>query len=345
MTIQRAVFVFIAIWTTIVLFPRCPAVANEMPASLAEPGDSGAVAPIPEEWRKAFSAIEPDPHPEKLTRDSHYWITDEQRHDLFRESIADSGGIFIGLGPDQNYLMAAWAKPEVLIPLDFDQAIVDLHYVFRVIFLNAPDAKAFIDMWQEENTAETRALLKEAYAEKSPSFRKGVLRAFKVGSRFVRRRLKRIVKKFGRLEVPTFLSDPKQYQFIVDMFRANRVFPVRGDLTATKTLRQLAEAAKKVGLPVRTLYLSNAEQYFKYTSDYRQNMFALPFDDRTKVIRTVGTKKPWTADGVYDYVCQTGDNFRAWLAHKKTFNVWTIVQARKVDKKTGFSRVTRVPED
>ncbi len=343
MKIQR--IASIAVCTTILGITSSGAVANEMPEALTAQGETGALAPIPEAWLKAFSAVEPDPHPEKLTRDSHYWVSDEQRHDLFREPIADSGGVFIGLGTDQNYLMAAWAKPEVLIPLDFDQAIVDLHYVFRVIFLNAPNPEAFIDMWKEENERATRALLKEAYANKSPAFQKGVLRAFKVGARFVRRRLSRIVKKFGRLEIPTFLSDQSQYQYIVDMFRTNRVFPVRGDLTATKTMRQVAEATKSVGLTIRTLYLSNAEQYFKYTADYRENMFALPFDDRTKVIRTVGTKKPWTADGVYDYVCQSGDNFRTWLAHKKTFNVWTIVQARKVDKKTGFSEVTSVPED
>lgn len=345
MKIQRIAPAALAACFTLFGMTASRTAANEMPESQAASSGAGSLDPIPEAWLKAFSAVEPDPHPEKLTRDSHYWVSDEQRHDLFRESIADSGGVFIGLGTDQNYLMAAWAKPEVLIPLDFDQAVVDLHFVFRAIFLNAPTPQAFIDLWQEKKEGETRALLKEVYADKSPAFRKGVLRAFKVGARFVRRRLNRIVKKFGRLEVPTFLSDQTQYQYIVDMFRTKRVFPVRGDLTATRTLRQVATAAKSVGLTIRTLYLSNAEQYFKYTAEYRENMFALPFDDRTKVIRTVGTKKPWTADGVYDYVCQTGDNFRTWLSHKKTFNVWTIVQARKVDKKTGFSRVTKVPED
>ena len=304
-----------------------------------------SLSPIAPEWAAAFSAVEPDPHPEKLTRDSHYWISDEQRHDLFREAIADSGGVFIGLGTDQNYLMAAWAKPEVLVPLDFDQMVVSLHYVFRVIFLNAPNPKTFEEMWAEESYKETRALLKAAYADKDERFQKDVLRAFKQGSKFVRRRLIRIRKVFGRLEIPTFMSDQAQYDYIVAMFKTNRVFPVRGDLTAVKTVRQVGDAARKCGLTIRTLYLSNAEQYFKFTDDYRQNMLSLPYDAKSMVIRTAGTKKPWTADGVYDYIVQDAENFKAWVSHKRTFNVWTIVAARTVDQKTGGSKVTKLPSD
>lgn len=293
----------------------------------------------------AFEGVEADPHPEKLTRDSHYWISDEQRHDLFREAIADSGGVFVGLGTDQNYLMAAWAKPEVLVPLDFDQMVVSLHYAFRVIFLNAKNPDEFTQMWSEDNFKVTRELIKQAYADKDERFQKDVLRAFKQGSKFVRRRIVRIKKTFGRLEVPTFLSDQSQYDFIVSLFRENRVFPVRGDLTAKKTVRQTGDAARKCGMSIRTLYLSNAEQYFKFTDDYRQNMLSLPYDAKTRVIRTAGTKKPWTADGVYDYIVQSSDNFKTWIQHKQTYNVWTIVAARTVDEKTGKSVVTKLPEE
>lgn len=292
----------------------------------------------------AFEGVEADPHPEKLTRDSHYWISDEQRHDLFREAITDSGGVFVGLGTDQNYLMAGWAKPEVLVPLDFDQMVVSLHYVFRVVFLNAKDPAAFTEMWSEDNYKTTRELVKQAYADKDAVFQRDVLRALKQGSKFVRRRIVRIQKTFGKLGVATFLSDQAQYDFIVRLFKENRVFPVRGDLTAVKTVRQVGDAARKCGMSIRTLYLSNAEQYFKFTADYRQNMLSLPYDAKTQVIRTAGTKQPWTADGMYDYIVQSADNFKTWIGHKNTFNVWTIVAARTVDKKTGKSEVTKLPD-
>jgi hypothetical protein len=309
------------------------------------PAGTDSIPLLPQACSSAFSNLEPDPHPEKLTRDSHYWISDERRHDLFRETIQNTGGVFVGLGTDQNYLMAAWAKPDIIVPLDFDQMVVNIHYVFRAIFLNADTPKAFIDLWSEEQYKTTKELLKQTYASRPEQFQTGILRAFKMGSKFVRRRLSRIARSFAKLGVPTFLTDQSQYQYIVDMFKANRVFPVRGDLTAQKTVKQVGDATRKCGLSIRTLYLSNAEQYFKYSQDYRDNMLSLPFDDKTNVIRTAGTKKPWTADGVYDYITQTGENFRKWISHKQTYNVWTIVQARTVDKKNGFSRVTKVPED
>ena len=105
--------------------------------SCKENSGSGSIGPIPKAWADAFNAVRADPKPDKLTKDSHFFVSDEQRHDLFRQDVKNLGGVFIGLGTDQNYLMAAWARPEVLVPLDFDQMVVNLHFAFRVIFLNA----------------------------------------------------------------------------------------------------------------------------------------------------------------------------------------------------------------
>jgi hypothetical protein len=304
----------------------------------------GEVKPIPAEWAKAFGALRSDPIPEKLTRNSHYWVSDEKRHDLFREAIKDSGGVFIGLGTDQNYLMAGWARPEVLIPFDFDEMIINLHFVFRVFFLECETAEQFIAMWEEERFEQNKALILERYKDRSKKSQKDLVRAYKTARKYVRSRMRRIVKSFGRLDVPTFLSDPEQYRYIRGMFKAGRVFPIRGDLTAMRTMKDVAAATRKSGLTIRTLYLSNAEQYFKYTDQYRQNIIDLPYDDRSIVIRTAGKRTEWAADGLYEYVVQSGENNKTWMLSKRTYNVWTIVQARKVNRKTGGSVVTKLPE-
>lgn len=321
-----------------------PALAPGKPATQTPATVAPALAPIPNEWADAFGAVRPDPPPPKLTRDSHYWVSDEQRHDLFRQAIASSGGVLIGLGTDQNYLLAGWARPEVLVPLDFDQMVVNLHYVFRVLFLASATADEFVARWDKERYPETKALVEAAYADREPAFRKGVLRALKVARPKVERRLARVKRTLGRIGVTSYLDDPTQYRYVVDLFRTNRVFPVRGDLTADKTVKDVAEAARRTGLAVRTLYLSNAEQYFKYNDSFRANMLALPFDARSVVVRTAGTRSAWAADGLYDYVVQSGANFRAWMESPKTYNVWTIVATRRVDKKTGGSVVDSLPE-
>ncbi len=319
------------------------------PSAMAR--DGGVVAetsatvlsPIPDDWVTAFGALEADPPPKKLTRNSHYWISDENRHDLFRDAIKNTGGVFIGLGTDQNYLMAGWARPDILVPLDFDQMVISLHYAFRVTFLHAATPKEFVQLWSKAHYRQTIDLIKEAYANEDEAFLNSVLRAFKRGRKYVHTRLKRVKRQYRRLNVPTYLHDQDQYQFIVDLFRTNRVFPIRGDLTANSTMKSVARAAKKVGLPIRTLYLSNAEQYFKYTKSYRENMLALPFDDHTVVIRTAGKNVETAPDGRYQYIVQSGDNFRAWLQSPTTYTVWAIVGRSKINPHSGVSTVTRLP--
>lgn len=323
--------------------PLREATVSGIGLALDRTDDGDDLTPIPDAWLQAFREIRPDPHPDKLTRNSHYWISDEKRHDVFREDIENSGGIFVGLGTDQNYLMAAWAKPQVLIPLDFDQMIIYLHFAFRAVFLKARTAKEFERMWSPEAESETLSLISSEYRDADEDFLKGILRAFKKGRKHVAVRLKRIRRIYGRLKLKTFLTDPEQYAYIVRLFQTDRVFPVRGDLTAERTLRDVAKAARQVGLPVRTLYLSNAEQYFKFTPDYKENMRGLPFDEKSRVIRTVGKRTNASPDGFYEYIVQNGHNFSAWLDYPKLYTVWTLFRARNPRKGVGSTQITKLP--
>jgi hypothetical protein len=334
--------ILLFVWLIAVQAAPCPnALSDGAPQNTKAPG--ARLEPIPKAWAEAFSAIRPDPPPEKLTRNSHYWVSDEQRHDLFKDAIGSKGGVFIGLGTDQIYFMAGWARPQILVPLDFDEMVIYLHFAFRVIFLNATTPDQFLQMWTEEKENESKALIKEAYSDRDPKFRKQVVRAYKIARRRVIRRLNRVKRTYKSLKISSILDNQSQYDFVVGLFRTERVFPVRGDLTADKTVRDVAKAANKAGLTVRTLYLSNAEQYFKYTERYRRNMLSLPFDDQSVVIRTVGTRSEWAADGVYEYVSQSFDNFHAWLNYRYTYNVWTLEKVLSVNKKTGSSTITKLP--
>ena len=105
----------------------------------------------------------------------------------------------------------------------------------------------------------------------------------------------------------------------------------------------MAEAARRVGLPIRTLYLSNAEQYFKYTTNYKENMRSLPFDEKSQVLRTVGKRTDASPDGFYEYIVQRGENFSAWLDYPKLYTVWTLFRARNPRKGVGSTEITRLP--
>ena len=80
----------------------------------------------------------------------------------------------------------------------------------------------------------------------------------------VKQRLERLRKRHQRLGVASFLTDNDQYRHVRKLWELDRVRPVRGDLTQDKALTDVAAFARAAKLPVRSIYLSNAEDYFSY---------------------------------------------------------------------------------
>ncbi len=300
-------------------------------AALVAAAPAYALEPLPPGVASLLKAVRPDPPPAQLTRNTHYVVSDELRHDQFRESITGLGGAFVGVGTDQNYSMAAWARPEVMVLLDFDRVVVNLHRVYRVAFLESGDADAFIKFWKEDNVPERTRLIERHF--KNPRLRRKVLNAERWGRGRVYKRLLRLRKTYSWLKVPHFLTHKEQYDYLRDMWRAGRVFMVRGDLTAKRTMRELAAALRGAGLTLRVLYISNCEMYFKYDSQYRRNMRRLPTDSRTVVLRTRAYRE-WAKEGKgklhYAYVTQTHDNFRGWLADPRVRSMRQIVPYRRL---------------
>ena len=297
--------------------------------ALLAPAPAAALDPLPPGAASLLRAVKPDPPPEQLTQNTHFVVSDELRHDQFRQAITGLGGVFVGVGTDQNYSMAAWARPEVMVLLDFDRVVVNLHRVYRVAFLESADAEAFIKFWAEESLPLRTRLIEKHYAD--PKLRRQVLNAEQWGRARVHRRLLRLRKTYAWLKVPHFLNQKEQYDYLRAMWQAGRVFMVRGDLTAKRTMRQLAAALRGAGLTLRVLYISNCEMYFKYNNQYRRNMRRLPTDDRTVVLRTRAFRE-WARGGKgklhYAYITQTHDNFRGWLADRRVKSMRQIVPYR-----------------
>ena len=58
----------------------------------------------------------------------------------------------------------------------------------------------------------------------------------------------------------------------------DRIRRMTVDLTRNKGVKGIGDAALDLGVPIRVVYLSNAEQYWKtYPEQFRDNMLALPF--------------------------------------------------------------------
>ena len=281
--------------------------------------------PLPAAVAEAFRAIRADPP--SLTAGKHFLVSDEKGHHVFRAAITELGGLLLGVGTDQNYLMAGWARPDLLMLLDFDPMVADLHLAYRELFLAAPTPERFRELWHKDAAGEVEALLGRAYEDAAR--RKLIVRAYRTARGAVSRKLRVTLRTAARAGVPTFLDDPEQYAFLRGLFQANRVFSVRGDLTATEAMKDVAEAARAGGIPVRVLYLSNAERYFRYNQAFLDNIRRLPFDDRTIVLRTAGpgARRLARVDGHYSYFVQSGADFLAWLAAPGGRSVHRILRA------------------
>lgn len=281
-----------------------PAAPPAAPLATAE-----TLTPLPPAWAQALRSIVEDPAPPALVRDQHYIISNESRHDLFRPAALGRGGVYIGVGSDQNYLLAGWARPELVFLFDFDQLVVNLHRVYRVFFLSAATPAEFMALWEVRNEKQAESLLTAEYTE--PAQRAAVLRAYRTARYAVPRRFRTVLLAYKPSGVASFLDDLEQYRYLAALFRTGRVVMVRGDLTAGTCMSSIAAAVQAIGRPVRLLYLSNAERYFTYNDAFRKSMLALPTDESSLVLRTRARR-----DGSYEYIEQEADNFRAWVSRR-----------------------------
>ena len=111
---------------------------------------------------------------------------------------------------------------------------------------------------------------------------------------------------------------------VLGLFKAGKVFPVRGDLTKDRTMLAIAKAARDANLHIGAIYLSNAEQYFPFSEQYRANFKAFPFNARSVVLRTLPDGKKQ-----YYYFTQSGKLFQDWMERARIRKVFTMLKLKR----------------
>ena len=322
--------------------------------------------------KQVLGQIRPDPPPEEIVRDSHYWVSNEHNHQLWHPFIQGIGGAFVGVGTDQNYLLAGWAKSSVLILMDFDQEIPMLHEIYAYFFSVSSDPDMFLARWSKkyredsidqltrhfttiaQQKAEREADRKELTDKKRSRY------LSKRVKRFVRRRVKtyklirgllwrRLTKtkqKYQELKIGTFLSDQEQYDHIRSLWAGGRVIAVRGDLTADVAMLDIGDRLRELNVTLNVMYLSNAEQYFKLTPSYRRNLIELPWGATSYALRTMGWRSLgfFDEDEKYHYNVQAGDNLIKWMQQSRTTKAGRMMFKGRVIKEPGFSVMEGLPK-
>ena len=115
------------------------------PVSALFARDKTALPELDPALQAELQNIKPDPLPEELVNGIHYVVSDEKAHHLFRPDLNDRGGVFVGIGTNQNYSMAPFARPELLVLFDFDQVVINTHQMIIEIVSNGSgeNPKAF----------------------------------------------------------------------------------------------------------------------------------------------------------------------------------------------------------
>ena len=197
------------------------------------------LTPLSATQQAGLAAIRVDPEPESIVRNSHYWVSNEHNHQLWKSYIQGIGGALIGVGTDQNYLLAGWMKPSLLLLMDFDGEIPKLHEIYKFFFEISDTPERFISRWERKYADDSIEKLTAYFSSKSNGenqrWVKRRVKMYKVTRGLLYRRLKKTLKKYRSLNIKTFLDDPEQYQYLRELWATGRVRALRGDLTANDT--------------------------------------------------------------------------------------------------------------
>lgn len=287
------------------------------------------LAPLTPTQRAVFERPRDDPPPDSFggvteaRHGQHYVTGNEQALDAFHAAIAGIGGGYLGVGAEQGYLLIGWSRAELAWLIDYDPEVVGMHAVHQTLLAAAATPEQFLALWHKPQREAALTLLRAA--DGGDGRRVELYRQHR--SR-VARRLDELAARMLAAGVPSFLTDVDDYAHVRGLLAAGRVRALTADLTRRGALPQISRAARELGVPLRVVYLSNAEEYWERLSpEFRANLRGLPVDDRSLVLRTLLT---WEHNRDYRYNAQPARLYRRWLAYPEVRSIYDIIRRATV---------------
>ena len=266
-------------------------------------------SPLSDEARQMLANIKWDMAPEVLNavlkenEGGHFPWSDELHPDRFYDTIRGLGGTYIGVGTDQAYVFISWQRPTLAFTVDYDPWVVCIHQGYHALFDTCENIDCFRKMLDDKDGT-YKFLLNTYYAE-NPE-RREIAKIFRANSHGFLRQLNRIAK----LPYPTFVNDADSYNYIRTLIKSGRLVTLQANLLGNVALKGISDTLRESGRTVTTLYTSNAEQYWSYGKQFKENMRGIPWAENGVVMRTLATK-PMNKD--YTYRVMPHKVFLAWL--------------------------------
>jgi hypothetical protein len=210
------------------------------------------------------------------------------------------GGVYLGVGPEQNYNYIAALKPRMAIIFDIRRGNLDIQLMYKAIFELSKDRADFISMLFSKPhpagltaSASANQLFRSftnSPASNEAAFAKNLaaitdrltkvdafalLRSDMVGIASIYRIFYeegfavRPFPTYAELMTATdqrgversYLATEENYAFLKDLESKNLVVPVVGDFSGPKAIRAVGRYLKENNATVAAFYLSNVEQY------------------------------------------------------------------------------------
>lgn len=286
-------------------------------------------APLPEgplhEQYDAMMAIKED-FPSEMMQVMGWLISNEAKNYLWKEHIENLGGIQIGVGSEQNYVLAGWSRPEVLIFFDRDANLQWLHKAYHSTFKIARTPEEFIGLWDYRKPDEFQRLSDSVKATYPGDFH-GIMHVLNCFRKMIGIKLDKLQAQYQTLDIPMFLTDQEQFDFLKNLWKEGRCLAIGGDLYGAGTMIDIGQFARSANLPVRTLYLSNARLLPRekdFATKLHDNIVGLPFDDKSVVIRTSPLDGERSApksqtlgrDNMWIFYVTKGEDMSTWLKER-----------------------------
>jgi hypothetical protein len=211
------------------------------------------------------------------------------------------GGVYLGVGPDQNYSYIAHLRPHLAFMVDIRRGNLLEHLLFRSLFAQSRNRLEYLGLllgralpadlaaWDQRPIADLVRYIDAAPRRPNPapladpglplsaddrktitSFHQrfladGLDLRFNSHGREPRPyypRLRDLVLATDASGQPaSYLASEDDFRYVQRMHRENRIVPVVANLAGEKALRAIAAYVRRENLPVAAIYTSNVEQY------------------------------------------------------------------------------------
>ena len=267
-----------------------------------------------------------------------YIVSNEPDQYLFEPLVRNRGGGYVGIGADQSYSLIASARSRWAWVFDYDPAVVRLHWVLRALVLESSSATELVDALSPDRVdaivdATTRSLEEESEAGLvAPDDLEPLRAELDSWLRPLQRRYRaRLAPASPELASFDWLANPDRYRYVRALYQQGRILIRKGNLLTDVVLPDIARAARSLGVAVRVLYTSNADDQWDITRTYRASLLGLPFDADSIALRTTLAERrdPRDSKG-WDYVVHHGLDFQRSIARPEMLRIrWLNQQGRR----------------